>query len=117
MTSYAGLELSRRFLRGVGFFAALRRVAQAASVGGDFSLGKTMLTVLLVGAKRVGHLAFLRGDPMFLRLVGLMRAPTERTLGRALEWMSFRTWPLLDELSVLVNARRSREGRCHALND
>jgi hypothetical protein len=61
-----------------------------------------VLAMLLVGTKRVGHLAFLRDDSMLSRFVGLMRAPTERTLGRALERMSFRTWPLLDELSILV---------------
>jgi hypothetical protein len=37
-------------------------------------LGKTVLTVLallLVGAKRLHHVSFLRNDPMFLRFAGL----------------------------------------------
>lgn len=105
LTSHAGLELVRRFLKGLKFFAELRRAEREAGAGGDFSFGKAVLAVLamlLAGAKRVRHLAFLRDDPLFLRFVGLSRAPTERSLGRALERMSFRTWPLIDGLSVVV---------------
>jgi hypothetical protein len=105
LTSFAGLELLRRFLKGLNFFAELHRAERRAKVGGDFSFAKTVLAVLallLAGAKRVRHLAFMGDDPMFLRFVGLSRAPTERSLGRALERMSFRTWPVLDRLSLLV---------------
>lgn len=105
LTSYAGLELVRRFLKRLGFFAELRRAAHATDVGGDFAFSKVILTVLamlLVGAKRLRHLEFLRGDPVFLRFAGLAQAPTDRSLGRALERMSFRTWPELDRLSLLV---------------
>lgn len=105
LTSYAGLELVRRFLRRLNFFRALREAEKRSAAGGDFSLGKTVLAVvamLLVGAKRLHHIGFLQGDPMFLRFVGLSRAPTERTLGRALRRISFRTWPELDRLALLV---------------
>jgi hypothetical protein len=39
---------------------------------------------------------------MFLRFAGLSRAPNERSLGRALKRMSFRTWPELDRLAGIV---------------
>jgi hypothetical protein len=58
--------------------------------------------MLLVGAKRLHHLTFLRDDPMFLRFAALTGAPTERSLGRGLRRLSFRTWPELDRLSSLV---------------
>jgi hypothetical protein len=103
LTSHAGLELLRRFLRGLDFMRTLRSSEARLGIGGDFSLSKVVLTVLAmlwVGAKRVGHLAFMGNDPLFLRFAGLSRAPNERSLGRALTRMSWRTWPELDRLST-----------------
>ena len=105
LTSFAGLELVRRFLRRVGLHRALGELEKRAELGGDFSLRRTVLTVvamLLVGGKRLHHLSFLRDDPIVLRFAGLSRAPTERSLGRALKRFSFRTWPELDRLAALV---------------
>ena len=108
LTSHAGLELLRRFLRGLDFFVALRDGEKKMRMGGDFSLSKVVLTVvgmLLVGAKRLRHLTFVGSDPLFLRFVGLSRAPSERSLGRALARMGWRVWPELDRLSHLVVRR------------
>ncbi len=105
LTSFAGLELVRRFLRGLDFIAELRRSERRLAIGGDFSFSKLVLAVvamLLTGARRLHHVAFLRDDPIFLRFAGLSRAPTERSVGRALGRLSFRTWPELDRLSTLV---------------
>ncbi len=105
LTSHAGLELVRRLLKGLGFFRELREAAARTGVGGDVSFGKVVLIVvgmLVVGAKRLRHLAYLRDDPVFLRFAGLSRAPTDRSLSRALQRMGFRTWPELDRLSTLV---------------
>lgn len=105
LTSFAGLELFRRFLYQVGFLQALSAAEKRAAVGGDFSLANTVLTLLgmlLVGGKRLHHLTFLRDDPGFLRFAGLSRAPSERAVGRALQRLSHRTWPELDRLSSMV---------------
>lgn len=105
LTSYAGLELVRRFLSRLDFFGQLRRAARIAHVGGDFSFGKVVLTVLamlLAGAKRLRHVEFLQDDPLFLRFAGLSRAPTARSLSRALKRMTFRTWSELDSMSWIV---------------
>lgn len=105
LTSHAGLELVRRFVRGVGLMSTLRESEKKLGVGGDFSLSKVVLTIvamLLVGAKRLRHLAFVSSDPLFLRFVGLSRAPTERSLGRALTRMGSRTWSELDRCSHRV---------------
>lgn len=112
LTSFAGMELVRRFLRRLGFNRALSNAEERARVGGDFSWGTTVQTVLgmlLVGAKRLHHLSFLQNDPVFLRFAGLSRAPTERSLSRALKRMTFRTWPELDRLAGLV-ARAALDG-------
>jgi hypothetical protein len=105
LTSYAGLELVRRLLKQLEFFRQLREATARAAVGGDVSFAKVVLIVvgmLVVGAKRLRHLAYLRDDPVFLRFAGLRRAPTDRSLGRALGRMKFRTWPELERLSTLV---------------
>ena len=112
LTSFAGLELLRRFLRAVDFVSELRRSEHKLGLGGDFSLVRLVLTIvgmLIAGAKRLHHLAFLGDDPVFLRFAGLSRAPTERTLSRALKKMTFRTWSELDRLATLV-ARASLDG-------
>jgi hypothetical protein len=105
LTSHAGLELMRRFLRSLGFFPSLRDAERRLGIGGDFSLRKVVLTVvamLLAGAKRLEHLLFVGNDPLLLRFVGASRAPTARSLGRALCRMSWRTWPELDRLSTAI---------------
>lgn len=111
LTSYAGLELVRRLLGRLEFFRELRAATARLAVGGDVSFTKVVLIVvgmLVVGAKRLRHLAHLRDDPVFLRFAGLRQAPTDRSLGRALGRMNFRTWPELERLSALV-ARASLE--------
>ncbi len=108
LTSHAGLELVRRFLRGVGLLSMLRESEKKLGLGGDFSLSKVVLAVvamLLVGAKRVRHLAFVGSDPLFLRFVGMSRTPTERSLGRALTRMGSRAWSELDRCSHRVVRR------------
>jgi len=114
LTSHAGLELFRRFVRAVGLLPLMRESAKKLGMGGDFSFGKVVLTVvgmLLVGAKRLRHLSFVGSDPLFLRFVGLCRAPTARSLGRALKRMGWRVWPELDRLSHgVVRAGTERLG-------
>lgn len=83
----------------------LRGIEKKLGVGGDFSLSKVVLAVvamLLVGAKRLRHLAFIGSDPLFLRFVGMSVAPTERSLGRALTRIGWRAWPELDRVSHQV---------------
>jgi hypothetical protein len=114
LTSHAGLELMHRFLRQIGFFAALRASAKKLSFPGDLSFGtlvRLVVGLLIVGAKRLRHLAFVGDDPLLQRFVGLLRVPTERSLGRALTRMGWRVWPALDRLSQqLVRAGVERLG-------
>lgn len=105
LTSHAGLELIRRFMKNVGLLSEIHRTSRRLNVGGDFSFARVVLTVvamLLTGAKRLRHLEFLRSDPVVLRFSGMTQAPTARSLGRALGRMSYRTWAELDCLNHLV---------------
>lgn len=85
LTSYAGLEFLRRYLRAIDFTATLRRELAAALPASDFGVGGmvlTLLAVLLSGGRRVAHLRYLADDPVVLRLCGLRVLPTARTVGR-----------------------------------
>jgi hypothetical protein len=67
LTSYAGLELFRQFLRHLDFSSRLRRHLRAVDPAGDYpSTGviRLVLAMLVVGASRLRHLGYLEGDPL-----------------------------------------------------
>lgn len=92
LTSYAGLEFFRRYLRTLDFAATLRRELGAALPASDYGvvgMVLVLLTLIVSGGRRVRHVRYLAGDPVVLRLCGLRQLPTARTLGR---WLAaFRT--------------------------
>lgn len=84
LTSFAGLELVGRFLRGLDFRAHLRCI-QARLPASDFGPVPMVLLVLVMmitGARRVRHVGYVEGDPLVARICGLGRLPTQQTLGR-----------------------------------
>lgn len=88
LTSYAGLELLSRYLRGAGFNAKLREAFSKAGVGGDYSvvcMVRLILGLLWVGGRRLSHVAYVRHDPLVRRLAQLRVLPHERTLSRWLK--------------------------------
>lgn len=85
LTSYAGLELVRRYFRSLGLTLRLRRHLEGKIPATDFGIVPMVLVVLallLSGGRRLRHLMYLAGDPLVLRLCGLKRLPTARTVGR-----------------------------------
>jgi len=101
MTSYAGLELVRRLLGGVGLLRQLLFSERRVGIGGDLGFRTLVVAIvgmLVVGARRLRHIEFLRDDPVFLRFAGMRRAPSERTLSRTLKKLTSRTWPELNRL-------------------
>ena len=83
VTSHAGLELFREYLKSRGFVHALRRAVGSAFPGTDFGAVPMLLTLLgliLVGGRRVVHLEREQGDPIVARFAGLSRLPSPRTV-------------------------------------
>src|SRR4029453_10446221 len=95
LTSYAGLEFVRRYFGALGVVPLLRRELATALPARDFGVPAMLLVVLTLvisGGRRLRHLLYLAGDPLVLRLCGLTRLPTPRTVGR---WLAaFRAPPL-----------------------
>jgi hypothetical protein len=105
LSTYAGLELFRRYARRVGLYDELLRSEQRVRIGGDFRFGACVLllvAMLLVGARRLLHVTYLQDDPLVRRFTGLARLPSDRTLGRTLARFGYRVWPELDRLGIHV---------------
>jgi AraC-like DNA-binding protein len=84
-TSFAGLELIRRYFRSIDLAGHIRRHLKVSELEGDYGVVSMVLLVLgllICGGRRLQHLIYLKEDPMILRLAGLKRLPTPRTLGR-----------------------------------
>ena len=85
LTSFAGLELVRQYLRKVGLARRLRRHLSETGLDNDFGVVRMVLLLLgllIAGGRRLRHLLFLQEDPMVLRFCGMKRIPTPRTVSR-----------------------------------
>ncbi|MGH7819360.1 MAG: IS1380 family transposase [Candidatus Binatia bacterium] len=83
LTSYGGLELLRRYFHLIGLNHRIRRSFRDHHIGGDYGCARLVVLVialLVVGARRVKHLRYVANDPLFARLCGLARIPTDRTV-------------------------------------
>src|SRR5215470_16165164 len=83
LTSYGGLELLRRFVVLIGLKARIQGAFAAQQLGGDYGASGLVLLViglLVVGGRRLGHLRYVTNDPLFARLCGLSRIPSDRTV-------------------------------------
>lgn len=81
-TSYAGLELVRRYLQRI--HRGRRPRAACASLGSEYpgaGLRLLILGLLYVGARRPEQLRYVAGEPLLHRFCGLARLPTARTVG------------------------------------
>ena len=108
LTSYAGLELVRRYFASSGLVAQLRRELAAALPSSDFGVIRMVLVVLAViisGGRRVRHLLFIADDPVILRLCGLRKMPAPRSVGRWLGEFRARHLPALQRVNALIAAR------------
>src|SRR5207245_9275892 len=84
LTSYAGLEFVRQWLRRDGWLTLLRRELARALPPTDYGVVGLVLVVLalvLSGGRRLRHLRYLDGEPIVQRCFVLRPAPTARTLG------------------------------------
>lgn len=108
LTSFAGLELVRRWLHRAGWVAVLRRELATTLPASDYGVVGIVLVVLallLSGGRRVRHLQWLAHDPLVARFCGLRQLPTARTVGRWLAAVRARHLPRLQWVNALVVAR------------
>lgn len=108
LTSYAGLEVFGQYLRQSGFNTLIRQTCAEAPLGGDFGVVpviRLLLALLLVGGRRLRHLAFVQEDVVGRRVAGLRVVPTARTVSRWLQRFTMRTVGTLQALNAAVVAR------------
>ena len=111
LTSYGGLEFVRRYFDLLGVVPLLRRELGSGLPRSDFGVPAmvlVLLTLVISGGRRLRHLRYLAGDPLVLRLCGLTRLPTPRTVGRWLAAFRARHLPRLQRVNALVVARAIR---------
>jgi Transposase DDE domain group 1 len=102
LTSYAGLEMVGRFLRRIQFARRVREAFASSPLGGDYGTTRMMMVVLgllLVGGRRIEHLKYMAGDPLFERFCGLARVPSLRTVVNWLKSFTRRTVAALAALN------------------
>ena len=88
LTSYAGLELLLRYLRATRLNALLRQQLAGPRLRGDFgavAMVRVVLGLVVAGGRRLRHLGYVNGDPIFHRFCGLAQLPSPRTLSRWLQ--------------------------------
>jgi hypothetical protein len=118
LTSHAGLEILQRHLQALGFNQMLRTAFSRHPLSGDYSvveMVRLFLAMILVGARRLGHVRFLSRDPMVLRTAGLAVLPEERTLSRWLGRFNAKSVRKLGLVSMDVVCRSVRRMKLRCL--
>ena len=114
VTSHAGLELVREYLKGKGFAGRLRRAVGSGFPATDFGVVPMLLTLLgliLLGGRRISHLRYEQSDPVLARFGGLARLPAPRTLSAWMQRVSSKDVERLAKLNEeLVRAALQRTG-------
>lgn len=107
LTSYAGLEPFGQYLRQTDFNALLRQACAGAPAAdsGLVRLVHVVLALLVVGGRRLRHLAFVQDDVVVQRFAGLRVIPTARTVSRWLQRSTMRTVRTLQTVNAAVVAR------------
>ena len=117
LTSYAGLKLFGRYLRATGFNATVRHAVAGMPAWGDFgavAMVRVLMGLLLVGGRRLRHLAFVQNDPLFQRFGEVQVVPTARTVSRWLQGFTMTTVARLQAINTAVVARvLATLGRAH----
>ena len=101
LTSYAGLELFARYLRRIDFKRVVRHAFADLPAWGDFgvvAMVRVVVGLVVVGGRRLRHVAYVADDPVFQRFGGVRLVPTARTLSR---WLRHFTMPTVRHLQAL----------------
>lgn len=99
ISAHGGLELFRRYLVAIDLPARLRRALGDAGDYGAVRLVLVVIGLLLVGGRRLAHLAVVARDPLVLRFAGLVRMPSDRTVAR---WMTGAVQTVVEAVASVV---------------
>ncbi len=99
ISAYGGLELFRRYFVAIDLAGRLRRALGDAGDYGAVRLVLVVIGMLLAGGRRLAHLAVLANDPLLLRLAGLARMPSDRTVAR---WMAGAAQTVVEAMASVV---------------
>lgn len=108
LTSYAGLELFAQYLRQSDFNATVRGAFAGTTRWGDYGLVamvRLLIGLMILGGRRVRHVAYLCDDVVYRRFVGLRVIPSVRTVSRWLKGFTMHTVGRLQALNAAVVAR------------
>jgi hypothetical protein len=117
LTSYAGLELIRRYFKQLELVGRLRRHLAGQGLDADFGAARMILLLiglLIIGGRRLQHVLFVRDDCLLQRLCGLRSVPTPQTIGRWLRRFTARQLERLQRVNeelVAETIRGTRLGR------
>src|SRR5207249_4091756 len=106
-----GVEFVRRYFDTLGLVRLVRRELAGVLPRTDFGVPAMVLAILallIAGGRRLRHLRYVDGDPLVLRLCGLRRLPTPRTVGRWLRVFRAEHLLPLQWLNALLVARAIR---------
>ena len=107
LTSYAGLELFQRYLRTMRFDALIGTAFRGARLAGDFGvvpMVRLLIGLLVVGGRRLDHVAYVADDPLVRRFCYVRVVPTARTVSRWLTQFTMKTVERLQALNAAVIA-------------
>ena len=105
LTSYAGLELLGRYLRTRCFNQLVREAFGDLPGWGDFGMVamiRVLVGLVIVGGRRLRHVASVADDPVFRRFGTVRVVPTARTLSRWLRHFTMRTVTRFQTLNAAV---------------
>ena len=101
LTSYAGLALFNRYVRQMRFNDLVRHAFAGAPTGSDFgvvALVCLVMGLLVVGGRRLRHVAYVQDTPLFRRFCQLQVVPSARTVSR---WLTAFTMKTVERLQTL----------------
>ena len=107
LTSYGGLELFQRYLRRMDFSTMIHRSFDGSRLGGDFGVAamiRLLVGLLVVGGRRLEHVAYIANDPLMQRFCQLRVLPAARTVSRWLKQFTMKTVERLQGLNAAVIA-------------
>lgn len=117
LTSYGGLELVRRYFERVQLRKRVSDGLRSCGLRGDYASSQLVvlvITLLVVGARRLEQLGYVATDPLVRRISELSRVPSARTMrnwlrqftSKSVEALRQLNWQLVVEQLERLGVRR-----------